>query len=72
MKTPNPQGSERARRTLSAVTLPRRNVVSRFVTDRYTYREQPNYLPELVAFAVLSAAAGWPMALAIHVLAHGN
>ena len=33
-------------------------------------REQPNYLPELIAFAVVTAAAGWPMASLVTVLAH--
>ena len=52
--------------------IPNRNVVSRFVVDRYSYREQPNYLPELIAFAFVTVTAGWPLALLVHVLAHGK
>jgi hypothetical protein len=28
--------------------------VSRFLTDRYAYRERPDYLIELVAFGILA------------------
>lgn len=34
------------------MNLPGRNVVSRFVIDRYACREQPNYFPELLAFTI--------------------
>ena len=33
----------------------------RFLTDRYAYRERPNYLPELVVFGIIVIAATWPI-----------
>jgi hypothetical protein len=42
-------------------TTPRRIRVRRFITDRYAYRAQPNYLSELVAFGIIVLAAFWPI-----------
>ncbi|MFZ0917610.1 MAG: hypothetical protein WAN04_12000 [Candidatus Udaeobacter sp.] len=36
---------------------------SRFLTDRYAYRAQPDYLSELVAFAIIVVIAIWPVFL---------
>ena len=42
-------------------TTPMRIRVRRFITDRYAYRAQPNYLSELVTFGVIVLTAFWPM-----------
>ena len=42
-------------------TTPRRIRVRRFITDRYAYRAQPNYLSELVAFGIIVLTAFWPI-----------
>lgn len=34
-------------------TTPMRIRASRFVTDRYAYRERPDYLVELIAFGII-------------------
>jgi len=41
----------------------------RFLTDRYAYRTQPNYLSELVAFGIVVLVAVWPMFLLAGVMA---
>jgi hypothetical protein len=52
----------------SAMRILRR--ISRFFTDRYSYREQPGLFPDLAAFAVLTVAAiVWPIASLATVLA---
>ena len=33
----------------------------RFLSDRYAYRERPNYLPELVVFGIVVIIATWPI-----------
>jgi hypothetical protein len=38
-------------------TTPMRIRTSRFFTDRYAYRERPDYLIELVAFGVIVITA---------------
>jgi hypothetical protein len=38
-------------------TTPMRIRASRFVTDRYAYRERPDYLIELVAFGIIVITA---------------
>ena len=35
---------------------------SRFLTDRYAYRERPDYLIELLAFGVIIITAIWSLA----------
>jgi hypothetical protein len=35
--------------------------VRRFITDRYAYRAQPNYLFELIAFGIIVLTAFWPI-----------
>ena len=40
---------------------PMRIRVSRFITDRYAYRTDPNYAFELVAFGLIVATAFWPI-----------
>jgi hypothetical protein len=40
-----------------------RGRASRFVSDRYAYRTQPNYLSELVAFGIVVSIAVWPIIL---------
>ena len=38
-------------------TTPMRIRASRFLTDRYAYRERPDYLIELVAFGIIVITA---------------
>jgi hypothetical protein len=42
---------------------------SRFFTDRYAYRAQPNYLFELVAFGIIVVTAIWPIFLLANAMA---
>jgi len=42
-------------------TTPTRIRVRRFITDRYAYRTQPNYLSELVVFGIIVLTATWPI-----------
>ena len=42
---------------------------ARFLTDRYAYRTQPNYLSELVAFAIIVVIAIWPVLLLANAIA---
>ncbi len=42
-------------------TTPARIRVRRFITDRYAYRTQPNYLSELVVFGIIVVTAFWPI-----------
>jgi hypothetical protein len=42
-------------------TTPTRTRAFRFLGDRYAYREQPNYLPDLVAFGIIVVIATWPI-----------
>ena len=35
--------------------------VRRFITDRYAYRAQPDYLSELIAFGVIVLTVFWSM-----------
>jgi hypothetical protein len=44
-------------------TTPTRIKIRRFITDRYAYRARPDFLPELVAFAVILAVVTWPLFL---------
>jgi hypothetical protein len=44
-------------------TTPTRIKIRRFITDRYAYRARPDFLPELVAFAVVLAVVIWPLFL---------
>jgi hypothetical protein len=51
----------------TANSLPVR--VSRFFSDRYAYRTQPEYLSELVAFGMIVFIAVWPIILVAHAMA---
>jgi hypothetical protein len=42
---------------------------SRFFSDRYAYRAQPDYLSELVAFGMIVFIAIWPIILLANALA---
>jgi hypothetical protein len=42
-------------------TTPTRIRVRRFITDRYAYRAQPDFLSELVAFGIIVLTAFWPI-----------
>jgi hypothetical protein len=42
---------------------------ARFLSDRYAYRTQPNYLSELVAFGIVVVIATWPMFLLASAMA---
>ena len=42
-------------------TTPRRIRVRRFITDRYAYRAQPDYLSELITFGVIVFSVFWSM-----------
>ncbi len=44
---------------------------SRFFSDRYAYRTQPNYLSELVAFGIIVFTAVWPIILLANAMATG-
>ena len=50
-------------------TKPMRVRASRFLSDRYAYRAQPNYVFELVAFAIIVVTAIWPVFLLANVMA---
>jgi len=43
--------------------------VSRFFSDRYAYRSQPDYFSELVAFGTIIFIAAWPIILVAHAMA---
>ena len=42
---------------------------SRFFSDRYAYRAEPNYLSELVAFGIVVFIAVWPIILVANAMA---
>jgi len=42
---------------------------SRFFSDRYAYRAQPDYLSELVAFGMIVFIAAWPIILLANAMA---
>ena len=42
-------------------TTPGRIRLRRFITDRYAYRAQPDYLSELITFGVIVLIAFWSM-----------
>jgi hypothetical protein len=42
-------------------TTPRRMRLRRFITDRYAYRTQPDYLSELITFGVIILTVFWSM-----------
>lgn len=50
-------------------TTPFRIRLSRFITNRYAYRTQPNYLYELVAFALIVLTAILPFFALAHAMA---
>ena len=49
-------------------TTPVRIRVRRFITDRYAYRAQPNYLSELVAFGIIVLTSLWPIFVLARVM----
>ena len=42
-------------------TTPRRIRIRSFITDRYAYRAQPDYLSELITFGVIVFSVFWSM-----------
>ena len=42
---------------------------SRFISDRYAYRAQPDYSSELVAFGIILFIAIWPIILLANAMA---
>jgi hypothetical protein len=42
-------------------STPARIRIRRFITDRYAYRAQPNFLSELVVFGIIALLAAWPL-----------
>ena len=42
-------------------TTPMRIRIRRFITDRYAYRAQPDFLPELIAFGIIVLIALGPL-----------
>lgn len=44
---------------------------SRFFSDRYAYRAQPDYLSELIAFGIIVFIAVWPIVLLANAMAAG-
>ena len=53
----------------SETTNPLRVRASRFFSDRYAYRAQPDYLSELVAFGMIVFIAAWPVILLANAMA---
>ena len=53
---------------MKTITLKRRRA-SHFFSDRYAYREQPSYLPELVGFGIIVITATWPIVLLANAIA---
>ena len=49
-------------------TTSRRIRARRFLTDRYAYKEQPNYLVELVAFGIIAITVFFSLAHAMTTL----
>jgi hypothetical protein len=43
--------------------------VSRFLRDRYAYRERPNYFAEFALLAIVMISAFWPMLLLANAMA---
>jgi hypothetical protein len=43
--------------------------IRRFISDRYAYRTQPDYLPELIVFGIIALIALEPMFLLASALA---
>jgi hypothetical protein len=43
--------------------------ISRFLSDRYAYRTQPEYLSELAAFGIIIFIAVWPIILVAEAMA---
>ena len=43
--------------------------VRRFITDRYAYRAEPDYLSELVTFGIIALTASWPIFLLASAMA---
>jgi hypothetical protein len=50
-------------------TTPMRIRIRRFITDRYAYRAQPDFLPELIAFGIVLVAVSWPLILLANAFA---
>ena len=42
-------------------TTSTRDRTFRFLSDRYAYRERPNYLAELAVFGIVAIITIWPM-----------
>jgi hypothetical protein len=42
-------------------TTPTRIKIRRFITDRYAYRSQPNFLLELIVIGIVVLTAVWPI-----------
>jgi hypothetical protein len=42
---------------------------SRFFSDRYAYRTQPDYLSELIGFGIIVFIAVWPIILLANAMA---
>ena len=43
---------------------------SRFLSERYAQRERPNYLAELLVFALIVITATWPLLSLVHAMAN--
>jgi len=50
-------------------TASTRTYVRRFCSDRYAYRERPNYFAELVVFGIIVITATWPIFLLANAMA---
>ena len=50
-------------------TTPIQLRVSRFLADRYAYRTEPDYLPELIALGIVALTAIWPIVLLANTMA---
>jgi len=50
-------------------TIFRRPRTCHFFSDRYAYRERPNFLPELMGFGIIVITAIWPILLMANAIA---
>jgi hypothetical protein len=46
-----------------------RTRAGRFLSNRYAYKERPNYLPELVVVGIIVVTATWPIFLLANAMA---
>jgi hypothetical protein len=62
------QSCERSPDPMKTMTF-KRPRASHFFSDRYAYRERPNFLPELVGFGIIVVTVIWPIVLVANAIA---